>query len=226
MPTQQWLLLLTVVPCAKFGSPATVLHVFLQGVLLWASLIIAIGPQNALVIKQGLLRQGVGAVITVCIVSDVLVVIAGTLGVGWIVERAPWALTWLRYLGVIYLLWFAWTCFKDALKPQALDVSASEIPGQRTRNPAVAAILMTWLNPAFYLDGVVMYGGLANQFGDQRWILGAGALTVTLLWFPIIGYGAQALSGSLAKPRVWQIINAVIGIIITIIAIRLGFQHI
>lgn len=202
------------------------LQVFLQGMALWASLIIAIGPQNALVIKQGLLRHAVGPVIAVCVISDVIIVVAGTLGIGWLVETVPWLLPVLRYLGVAYLVWFAFTCFRDARNPQGLIADGGSPGAKRSvRGPLFTAIAMTWINPAFYLDGLVMYGGLANQFGDQRWALGAGALTVTCLWFPTLGCGAASLSDTLAKPKVWARINVTIGVVILLIAAKLAFTH-
>lgn len=248
-----------------------------QGFLLWVSLIVALGPQNALVIKQGLRRHALGAVLTVCIVSDLLLVIGGITGVDFIVGRAPWLLEVLRWAGVAFLLWFAFVNFKEARNPRGLmsagdntrsssidatPDSPATLPSapdhqelgfrsedsqvatlERTtttmtvhkapteaarptresiRKPVLAAIAMSWLNPGAFVDGFVMLGGMANQYGELAWALGIGALVATVTWFPALGLGARAMSHHLAKPAVWQKINIVIGIMMVFIAGRLA----
>lgn len=256
---------------------AEAFHVMVQGFLLWVSLMVAIGPQNALVIKQGLRRHALGAVLLVCIVSDLILVVGGIAGVDFIVGRAPWLLEVLRWAGVAFLLWFAFVNFKEARNPQAITAAdmgrqasstdatpehshhessgnigvTEEQPGgsnsqvatlERTasgitvntratknahrakesiREPVLAAIAMSWLNPGAFVDGFVMLGGVANQYGDLAWALGVGALTATLTWFPALGFGARAMSRHLAKPTVWQKINIGIGLMMLIIAGRL-----
>lgn len=258
---------------------AEAFHVMVQGFLLWVSLMVAIGPQNALVIKQGLRRHALGAVLLVCILSDVILVIGGIAGVDFIVGRAPWLLEVLRWAGVAFLLWFAFVNFKEARNPQAITAAdmgtrtstsatdatppdsqavctgttkdVKELRGgsgsqvatlerttsaiavstaavkvstpakQSIRKPVLAAIAMSWLNPGAFVDGFVMLGGVANQYGDLAWALGVGALTATLTWFPALGFGARAMSRHLAKPAVWQKINIGIGLMMLVIAGRL-----
>ncbi|MEL4153128.1 LysE family transporter, partial [Corynebacterium bovis] len=101
--------------------PENTPHLALQGFLVWMSLIVAIGPQNALVIRQGLLRRSVGAVIAVCMAGDVALVFGGTAGVGVLVDRAPVVLTVLRWVGVAFLLWFASTAVRDAVRPSGMS---------------------------------------------------------------------------------------------------------
>lgn len=218
------------------------LHLVIQGFLLWLSLMVAIGPQNALVIKQGLRRHGLGAVMAVVILSDIVLVALGILGVGVVVDRAPWLLTILKWAGVTYLVWFATTCFRDARNPSSLTahnaqptpvVPTPEAGGGvalmtrpvRTAAPVrpviITALAMSWLNPGAYIDAV-MLGSLANQYGNQAIALGTGALCATLMWFPFLGFGARALSPYLSRPRVWAGINVVIGLMILAIATKIA----
>ena len=170
-------------------------------------------------------------------------------------EKAPIVLVALKWLGFFYLLYFAYTCFRDALKSHSLtvDESAPSAPekgealvstpdtdngaggvavAQRTMAPAktqpdwvkpvIAALVFTWLNPAAYVDTLVMLGGIANQYGDPgRWHFTAGVLAASTVWFPLIGYGAAKLSKPLSNHRVWQGLNVVIGFVMIGIALRL-----
>lgn len=245
------------------------LHIMVQGFLLWLSLMVAIGPQNALVIKQGLRRHALGAVLMVCVISDLILVVGGIAGVDFIISRVPWLLEILRWAGVAFLLWFAFVNFKEARNPHAImsadmgyRVSPSDVtpapslpqsavansPDIQTtpleqsspaialgvaspktarttwasiRKPVLAAIAMSWLNPGAFVDGFVVLGGVANQYGDLAWALGVGALTATIIWFPALGFGARAMSHHLAKPAVWQKINIGIGLMMLLIAGRL-----
>lgn len=197
------------------------MSIALHGFLLGISLILAIGPQNALVLKQGLKRHAVGVVVSVCVISDLILIAAATAGIGVVVDRFPIAMDILRYVGAAYLLWFGYTCFRDARDPKGLDTSdAAATSGWR--EPALAALFFTWLNPATYVDILVMLGGMANQYPfPEKWFFAAGALLASIVWFPSLGYGAKALSGILAKPRTWQILNVLIGCLMMFLATRL-----
>ncbi|PRQ10757.1 lysine transporter LysE [Corynebacterium sp. 13CS0277] len=235
--------------------------VALHGFLVGLSLIIAIGPQNALILKQGLLRDHVALIVLICAVSDIILISAGTGGVGLLLAHTPWLLSLLTYGGAAYLTYFAYTCFRDAWHPQALSVNDAPAltpsaqdphaaavrdsdsagdswPGgsvatttrttrARTqapswRAPAMAAVMLTWLNPSAYIDTLVMIGGLANQEGPTgRWFFAAGAIAASLLWFPALGYGAMKLSTPLSKPAVWRVLNIVMGCIMLSIVARL-----
>lgn len=226
------------------------MSIVLAGFALGLSLIVAIGPQNALLIKQGIKRQGVTAVVIVCMVSDVLLIFGGTAGVGYLVDRFPMALTILKYAGALYLAYFTFLCFRDAFKKDAeaiktehhdlqevasFDGSTRGTLATRTRitprtqqrawlKPALAALAFTWLNPAAYIDVLVMLGGVANQYGtDGRWLFATGALCASVLWFPTVGFGASKFSDVLAQPRVWRIINFAIGCIMVALTYKLLF---
>lgn len=192
----------------------------ISGVLAGWSLIIAVGPQNALVLRQGIRREHLGAVLTICILSDILLIGAGTVGIGAIVLVAPWALEALRWLGVGYLLWFAWGSLRSARRASGLEADSA----QRSLGAVVTTTLaLTFLNPGVYLDTVVMLGNLANQQGPGGVLpFSVGAMLGSLIWFLAIGHGARALSGHLAKPRVWQVLDVLIAVVLIILAVRLA----
>ncbi|KQB86404.1 LysE/ArgO family amino acid transporter [Corynebacterium lowii] len=223
------------------------MSIALSGFLLGISLIVAMGPQNILLIKQGIRREGITAVILVCFFSDVILYCAGALGVGFITDRYPLALDVLRIVGIVYLGWFAFASLRDALFPprsagstiveESAPAPAAASAGgtalktkPRTHKatwvrPALSALALTWLNPGAYLDGMVMVGGIALQYGEQgRWAFIAGALAASLLWFTSVGYGAGALSQTLSRPQVWRVLNAVFGIILIALCVKLALM--
>ncbi|MGO3023322.1 MAG: LysE/ArgO family amino acid transporter [Brevibacterium sp.] len=190
------------------------------GLLTGWSLIIAVGPQNALLLRQGIRREHLGVVVTICIVADVLLIAAGTVGIGAIVLLAPWVLEVLRWLGVAYLLWFAWTSLKSAREATGLKADTH----QRTLKSIILTTLaLTFLNPGVYIDTVVMLGNLANQQGpDGVWPFTLGAMLGSISWFLTIGYGARGLSRYLGRPRVWQVLDVVIAVVLVALAVRLA----
>nr|WP_209044096.1 LysE/ArgO family amino acid transporter [Brevibacterium marinum] len=185
------------------------------------SLIIAVGPQNALVLRQGIRREHLGVVLGICILADTLLITAGTVGIGAIVLVAPWALEILRWLGVAYLLWYAWDSLKSARRASGLEADTHQ---RSLKSVVVTTLALTFLNPGVYLDTVVMLGNLANQQGSGGvWPFTIGAILGSITWFLGIGYGARGLSGYLARPRVWQILDILIAIVLVVLALRLAF---
>lgn len=189
----------------------------IAGMLAGFSLIIAIGAQNAFVLRQGIRREHVGVVVSICAACDFVLITAGTLGVGALVTAHPVVLTVFKWAGAAYLLWFAFTSFRSAMHPQALEMRESS----PSRSIVLSALAITLLNPHVYLDTVVMLGNLANQHGPDRWWFTLGACLASLIWFPALGYGARALAGPLGRPGVWRLIDLVIGMVMIAIAIRL-----
>ncbi|GAA1862380.1 LysE family transporter [Brevibacterium marinum] len=193
----------------------------ISGTLAGWSLIIAVGPQNALVLRQGIRREHLGVVLGICILADTLLITAGTVGIGAIVLVAPWALEILRWLGVAYLLWYAWDSLKSARRASGLEADTHQ---RSLKSVVVTTLALTFLNPGVYLDTVVMLGNLANQQGSGGvWPFTIGAILGSITWFLGIGYGARGLSGYLARPRVWQILDILIAIVLVVLALRLAF---
>lgn len=198
---------------------------FLTGFGAGLSLIVAIGAQNAFVLRQGLKREGVLPVVLMCLVSDAVLIFAGVGGIGALIQGAPVLLTVVRWLGVAFLLSYAVFAARRALRPGALK--AAEAPGKGTVWSAVlTAAAITWLNPHVYLDTLVLLGSLANTHGGRgKWLFGAGAATGSALWFPLIGYGARGLSSFFARPASWRILDGGVALLMLTLAVFLATGH-
>jgi L-lysine exporter family protein LysE/ArgO len=194
----------------------------LEGLLTGLSLIIAIGAQNAYVLRQGLRRSHVGAVVTVCTVSDYALIIAGVAGIGVIIQHADWALQAVRWFGVAFLAWYGLASAWRARRPAS---SLSAARGDSAGRPAVVrrAVALTWLNPHVYLDTVVLLGSIANTHaGTGRWWFAAGTCVASTLWFAGLGFGARYAAGLLATPRAWQVLDLLIAATMLGIAVKLA----
>ncbi|MBS1691521.1 MAG: amino acid transporter [Actinobacteria bacterium] len=179
------------------------------------TLIAAIGAQNAFVLRQGILRQHVGAVIAVCTVSDVILITAGIAGVGALIAAHPTALDIATIGGATFLIGYGLLAARRAWRPSTL--TPSEKTPARLAEVLVTCIAMTWLNPHVYLDTVILLGALANEHRDERWLFGVGAVTASTVWFVSLGLGARRLAGLFANPRTWRILDA--GIAVMMIAL-------
>jgi len=192
---------------------------FVPGFLTMASLIVAIGAQNAYVLRTGLARHHVALVVTVCALSDAVLVLAGVLGVGGLVTAHPGLLTVVRWVGAAYLIGFGVLSLRNARHPKALG-AADTVP---SRNGVLATVLaLTWLNPHVYLDTVLLVGSLANQHGqDGRWWFAGGAAAASLAWFTALGYGARLLAPLFARPATWRVLDVAIALVMFAIAATL-----
>jgi L-lysine exporter family protein LysE/ArgO len=191
------------------------------GLLTGLSLIVAIGAQNAYVLRQGLAREHVGIVVAICALSDLVLVVAGVAGIGRIVEHAPWVLDVVRWLGVAFLSWYGVSSLLRARKPESLR--ADERATLSRRGVAVRALALTWLNPHVYLDTVLLLGTIANHEGSPgRWWFAAGASAGSIVWFCGLGLGARFASPLLARPRAWQVLDVLIGVVMLLIALQLA----
>lgn len=192
------------------------------GFLTGLSLIVAIGAQNAFVLRQGLRRQHVLAVVLICAFSDALLIALGIAGLGAAINSAPLLLEVFRYGGAAYLLWFAIGAIRRAIRPNALVESDKQIDSMR--QTIVTALALTYLNPHVYIDTVLLLGSIANQFQD-RWLFGLGAATASFVWFFSLGFGASWLGKFVKRPIFWRILDIFIAIVmITIAAMLLSFQ--
>ncbi|WP_330475726.1 LysE/ArgO family amino acid transporter [Terrabacter sp. C0L_2] len=191
----------------------------LPGFLTMASLIVAIGAQNAYVLRTGLARHHVGLVVAVCAVSDAVLVMAGVLGVGGLVTAHPGLLTVVRWVGAAYLIGYGVLCLRNARHPKALQAEGA----QASRSGVLATVVaLTWLNPHVYLDTVLLVGSLANQHGpDGRWWFAAGAAAASLAWFASLGYGARLLAPLFARPATWRVLDVAIAVVMFTIAATL-----
>ena len=185
------------------------------------SLIVAIGAQNAFVIKQGLLRSHVTLVVFVCSLSDALLIILGTGGLGTIIQSRPDLLDVIRWFGVIYLTWFGFKSVRSSLRNETL--TASNQSAESWKKVLLTVLAMTYLNPHVYLDTVIFVGSLANQFESQRWYFALGACIASGIWFSAIGYGARSASHLMSKTLFWRVLDSAIAAIMFTLAITLAF---
>ena len=188
------------------------------------SLIVAIGAQNAFVIKQGLLRSHVTLIVIVCSLSDALLIVIGTGGLGTIIQSKPDLLDVIRWFGVIYLTWFGIKSVRSAFRNDTL--TASDQSEGSWKKVLLTVLAMTYLNPHVYLDTVIFVGSLANQFEAQRWYFALGACIASGVWFSAIGYGARSASHLMSKPLFWRILDSVIAAIMFTLAVTLAFYKI
>jgi L-lysine exporter family protein LysE/ArgO len=182
------------------------------------SLIIAIGAQNAYVLRQGILRSHVPAVVAVCALSDLVLILAGVSGIGVIVDRAPVVLDVVRWFGVVFVLWYAVGALRRAFDKESLAAAGGGSADEPRARVLGRAVALTWLNPHVYLDTVLLLGSIAathDDIGGGRWWFAAGAGLASIAWFNGLGFGASRLAPLLAKPRSWQILE--LGIAATMI---------
>ena len=198
------------------------MNAYWAGLATSIGLIVAIGAQNAFVIRQGLARNRVGLIVLICALSDSVLIAAGVGGLGAVITALPWLLIVLRWGGVAYLTWFGIKTAMSVLKNEHLNADGTL--AQLTAKQAFTTVLMlTWLNPHVYLDTVIFLGSLGNQFGSMRWWFVAGAATSSWVWFYGIGYGAKAASRLLAKPVFWKVLDTVIALMMFALAGVLAF---
>ena len=193
---------------------------FLSGLFLGGSLIVAIGAQNAFILRQGLLRRHVFVLCLICATSDALLIAAGVGGLGALVSRSPTLITVVTVGGAAFLLSYAVLAFRRAMKPDAMR-AASEAPASLGK--AIAACLaFTFLNPHVYLDTVLLVGSISATFeGQARTAFGIGAAIASFVWFFGLGYGARLLAPLFARPAAWRVLDTLIGLVMTAIAIKL-----
>jgi len=198
----------------------------LAGLGFGLSLIVAIGAQNAFVLRQGLRREHVAVVAAICAVSDALLYAAGGAGFGPLVERWPDAVEVMRWLGAAVVLGYgamaAWRAVRgDTKLAAAEDGALGDSPGRRLRPVVLTTLALTWLNPHVYLDTVLLQGSVAATYGDDRWLFTAGAMVSSILWFCGLGYGARLLAPVLKRPGAWRVVDGVIALIMLAVAVSL-----
>jgi L-lysine exporter family protein LysE/ArgO len=172
------------------------------------SLIVAIGAQNAFVLRQGIRRDGVLAVVAICALSDAALIALGVGGVGAVVAAYPRALTVVGIVGGAFLLCYGFLAARRAFRPSAMNVTGD--PVGSSRRIVLTCLALTWLNPHVYLDTVLLLGTVAAHRGDLRWAFGAGATLASLCWFAALGFGARLLTGFFARPSSWRVLDGLV----------------
>ncbi|MET9907568.1 LysE/ArgO family amino acid transporter [Streptomyces sp. NPDC006476] len=174
------------------------------------SLIVAIGAQNAFVLRQGIRRDAVLAVVGICALSDAVLIALGVGGVGAVVVAYPRALTAVGWIGGGFLLCYGALAARRVLRPAGDSLRAEgEATGSR-RRAVVTCLALTWLNPHVYLDTVFLLGSIAAHRGELRWTFGLGAALASLCWFAALGFGGRLLGRFLARPSAWRVLDGLV----------------
>ena len=192
-----------------------------QGFALGAGLIVAIGAQNAFVLRQGLRGVHVLAVCATCAASDAALIALGVGGFGELVRRADGLVVAITWLGAAFLFAYGALAFHRAVRPTALAVKRSGPEGLRVA--LVTSLALTFLNPHVYLDTILLLGGISARYdGADRVAFGAGAATASFAWFFALGYGARLLVPVFARPAAWRVLDAIVAMVMWILAIGLA----
>ncbi|WP_369194181.1 LysE/ArgO family amino acid transporter [Streptomyces djakartensis] len=174
------------------------------------SLIVAIGAQNAFVLRQGIRRQAVLAVVGICALSDALLIALGVGGVGAVVVAWPGALRAVGWIGGAFLLCYGALAARRVIRPGGGALRAEGEAAGSVRRAVLTCLAMTWLNPHVYLDTVFLLGSVAADHGPLRWTFGLGAVLASLCWFTALGFGARLLGRFLARPAAWRVLDGLV----------------
>lgn len=200
------------------------LNAYLPGFLLGLSLIVAIGAQNAFVLRQGLRRAHIFAVCLVCALSDAALITAGVTGFGSLARVLPWLGAVMRYGGAVFLGLYSLRSLRSALRNDA-GLAAAERGEEPFGRTIATCLAVTWLNPHVYLDTVSLLGSVSTQYEGRRMVFALGAMTASFLFFFGLGYGARLLRPTFADPRAWRVLDALIALTMGGIATSLVLQR-
>lgn len=196
-------------------------NTLIAGFSLGLGLILAIGAQNAFVLKQGIRNHHVFWICLCCAVSDALLIVVGVGGFASLMTMYPWIEPVSRYGGALFLLAYAVLSFKDAIFDEsAINYAAAEKP-QSLRAALLVCLAFTWLNPHVYLDTVVLIGTVSTQYAGQRELFALGAVFASFVFFFSLGFGARYLGPLFAKPQAWRYLNTFVGCTMLAIATSL-----
>ena len=188
----------------------------LSGLGFGFGLIVAIGAQNAFVMRQGLRREYVGVVVLICALSDMALISLGAAGAGALIQAHPRVLVVVTLLGCLVLTWYAISALRQAMRPEVLvaDGTGEPVP---LASVALTAVVLTWLNPHVYLDTVVLLGSVAST-SPAPWVFAAGAMLASLIWFTGLAFGARVLRPLFTRPAAWRVFDLAVAPIMLSVA--------
>lgn len=202
-----------------------VAQAYFSGLGLGASLIMAIGAQNAHVLRTGIQRRHVALTVAMCVLIDVTLIALGVAGAGALIQESPLLLAAARWGGAAFLLWYGLRSWRSAMQAHRLDAGAEATA--QTAGVALGAVLaMSLLNPHVYLDTVVLLGSVGGRYPSaDRSAFSAGAMTASTLWFCVLGFGAARFAGVLSRPAAWKAIELITGAIMIALAAGLLLER-
>lgn len=193
------------------------LSVYMTGLTMGLSLIVAIGAQNAFVLRQGLRNEHVLAVSLTCALSDAVLIVIGVTSFRQIAALLPWLDPVMRFAGAAFLIWYGARNLLSALRSsQALSVAEGQ--SASLAKTLATCLALTWLNPHVYLDTVVLLGTISTRFPGREAAFALGAMTASFLFFFALGYGARWLRSFFARPSAWRVLETLIGLTMWAIA--------
>jgi L-lysine exporter family protein LysE/ArgO len=195
----------------------------LSGLLFGLSLIVVIGAQNTYVLRQGILRQKVALIVTICTISDMLLIAAGVAGTGAVLEGRHELLVAVRIAGAGFLFAYGALAVRRVRRPP----TASNLTSSQQASAAavlVTCLALTWLNPGVYLDSVVVLGSIAHARPGDPWWFASGAMCASLVWFVALGFGARYLTALFRRPGVWRVLDGSVAVIMLLTGLRVLFE--
>ena len=194
----------------------------IQGYITSFSLILAIGSQNAFVLRQGIRREHVAAVVAVCALSDAILIAVGVAGFGAVAAAVPWLVPAMRWFGAAFLLWYGFQRFQAARKGGEALMPAADKPTPLSK-VLLTCVIFTWANPHVYLDTMVLIGSISTHHAPFEVAFGWGVAAASLSFFALLGFGARLLAPLFATPRAWVVLECVVGLTMWVIAATLAF---
>jgi len=202
---------------------ANVIPTMLLGFGTGLALIVAIGAQNAYLLRLGIQADNrtLAIVVLICAASDATMIMAGVAGIGAVIEAAPVVIEIMTIFGAGFLILYGAFAAKRAFRPKALK--AEQGVGELALGTVVITVLaLTWLNPHVYLDSVIFLGSIANHQGDERWWWASGAVIASFTWFVAIGFGSRLLRPFFAKPGSWRVLDGLIAAVMLALGVGMA----
>lgn len=195
---------------------------FMEGFAMGAGLIIAIGAQNAFVLKQGIRGEHRTVIALICALSDAVLITLGIAGMGYVFSSHPLITKTVSMAGAIYLAWFSLKCFLSALRGESMDLNGETVSPLSLRSAVITTLALTFLNPHVYLDTVVMLGGFgAARPQEIRPFFGAGAVSASFIWFFMLVFSGKLIAPLFRTRIAWRILDTIIGLVMIYITVRL-----
>lgn len=199
------------------------MSVFIQGFTLGAALILPIGPQNTIVLRQGMLRRYALFAATFCVISDMLLISTGVLGGAAFLQHYPLLMLGMTWMGVLFLLWYSYGLLKTLRHP--VRVAGEGGAAQSLGQLLLTLFAVTWLNPHVYLDTVVLLGSIGSQIPEeQRVTFVIGAVSASIIWFYLLSSVSTLLSAKLMQPRIQRLISLTVIVLLLSLAFRLASE--
>ncbi len=204
-----------------------ILRSMIEGFAMGAGLIIAIGAQNAFVLKQGIRGEHRMVIASICAFSDALLIALGIAGMGILFSSHPLITKAVSFGGAVYLSWFSFKCFRSAVKGEVLDLNGEVFTSIPLKGAVMTTLALTFLNPHVYLDTVVMLGGFgAARSPEIRPFFALGAVTASFVWFFALAFSGRFLAPLFKKQTSWRILDSAIGFLMIYITIKLIYYGI